>query len=74
MGCKRVLPGAAFPVGCQALLQDKPQSRVRSVLEAGSGAVQVPAASSPSGAAASLSPSRAADPSWPSTGVGKPCN
>lgn len=73
MGCERVLPGAAFPVGCQALLQDKPQSRVRSVLEVGSGAVQVPAASSPS-CAASLSPSRAADPSWPSRGVGKPCN
>lgn len=74
IGLEGVLPLVVFPVVRQLLPQDKPQIQVRSVLEGESGAVRVPAPSSPSCAAASLSPCHAADQSVPLPGAQKPCN
>lgn len=61
-------------VGRQALLQGKLQSPVPLALEGGSGAVRVPAASSPSCAAGSLSPSHTADELVPPTDAHRHCN
>lgn len=55
--------------GCQALLLGKPRSQVLLALAGGSEAVQAPAASSPSCAAGSLSPSHTADEWAPPPGV-----
>lgn len=73
VGFEPVLPFAVFPVGCQALLQDKPQLQVLSALGVESGAVQGAAAWSPSCAAASLSPFHAADQLVPSAGARMSC-